>query len=720
MQRIPTSLSYFCCLIWALFVMPSAWCQTLRGTIESDKLQDKSGIEIINLNNNHATVTSTTGTFVIKGKKNDVLRLITPNRNYRVIAKDTDDWTIAIAKLERQIIKQEKKQQLKEDRLDRRAKQRSHRRYARVKKIQRIEVNNHERYDNPFKNPVIGRIFDATGSLPGATVQIKGTTKGVYTDIEGYYGIDAKMGDVLIISFLGYRPVEIKVTHPIMNVVLEDASVTLEEVVVLPYHSTKIKRISSISDLAMAPKKVAVAEVETKPAAPSTSGSSSTSMPKAGQLTATEVNDFSHYTYWQGLTENELNQWKNYWKICPKHRYSLVLKNEKGYPIVNKKVRLQSGATTLWTARTDNTGRAELWKMPETEDSAVGTGLQITDESGTVLCINPKEFHDGINSYTFQNECTYQSKINIGFMIDATGSMGDEINYLQSELYDVIERTKQQLPDAIVAMSSLFYRDIGDDYVVKNFDFTTAIPNVIQFIKKQSAGGGGDYPEAVIEGLEHAIHQMSWEDDATSRLLFVVLDAPPHYSEATIKKLHLLGRQAAEKGIRIIPLAASGIDKSTEYLMRALALETNGTYLTLTNHSGIGENHITPSAESSKVEMLNELLLRIIQQFSAVNHCDQEEKDFAQNTLLDEQSAKDKPVTFTYAPNPTTDVVTLRVDQPASEVFLFDTTGKLIFYRTESATEYTLNLTGLPNAVYYLKIRIGEQTRYGKIIKQNE
>lgn len=719
MQRTPTSLPYLCGLLWGLLVMPSAWCQTISGTIVSNNPQDFSGIEIINVNNNHATVTSATGTFVIKGQKNDVLRLITPYRNYRVKAKEVDHWTIDLEKLKRQIIKQERKQQAKEDRLYRRANQTNHRRYARVKKPQRIEINDHERYDNPFKKPVIGRVFDATGSLPGATVQIKGTTKGVHTDIEGYYGIDAKIGDVLIISFLGYKSVEIKVTHPIMNVVLEDASVTLEEVVILPYHSRKSKKIDRVSDLAMAAKPVAAAVEEARPAAPSTSGSSSATLPKAGQLTATEVNDFSHYTYWQGLTENELNQWKNYWKICPTQRYSLVLKNEKGFPVVNKKVFLKSGETTLWVGRTDNTGRAELWDSPETDRTSLGSGLQITDEKGTVLCLNPKEFLDGINSYTFQKECTSQSKINIGFMIDATGSMGDEISYLQSELFDVIERTKQQLPDASVAMSSLFYRDNGDDYVVKNFDFTTAIPNVIQFIKKQSAGGGGDYPEAVIEGLENAIHQMSWEDDATSRLLFVVLDAPPHYSDATIKKLQLLGRQAAEKGIRIIPLAASGIDKSTEYLMRALALETNGTYLTLTNHSGIGENHITPSAESTKVEMLNELLLRIIQQFSAINHCDQEEKDFAQNTLLNEQSAQDKPITFTYAPNPTTDVVTLRIDQPASEVFLFDTTGKLIFYRTESATEYTLDLTGLPNAIYYVKVIVGDQSLYGKIIKQN-
>jgi hypothetical protein len=153
--------------------------------------------------------------------------------------------------------------------------------------------------------------------------------------------------------------------------------------------------------------------------------------------------------------------------------------------------------------------------------------------------------------------------------------------------------------------------------------------------------------------------------------------------------------------------------------MRALALETNGTYLTLTNHSGIGDNHISPSAESSEIELLNALLLRIIQQFSDVNRCDQNENDFAQNTILDAQSAKNKPIAFSFTPNPTADLVTIRIEQPANEVFLFDTTGKLILYKTESATEYTLDLTGLPNAVYYLKVTLENQVFYGKIIKRN-
>lgn len=712
MKPFPTlsSAKFYLCL--AIVLCQIAIGQTIRGKIVSSNPDAIASLEILNLANNHATLTSKEGTFEIKGDLGNSLQLYFEGEKYIVNVSNTNSFILKIDKL----VKERKLAARKSEKKAAQKNKRANRKYKNT--TVKVTSNDHQRYKNPYKKSVIGCVFDKSGSLPGATVQIKGTTIGVHTDIEGYYGIEAKIGDVLIISFLGYRSVELKVTHPIMNVVLEDATVTLDEVVVTSYSPTvKRKMTSSVERVSISESVVSDKEMLSA-AAPSTSGSSSTG-PKAGQLTATEVNDFSHYTYWQGLTESELNQWKNYWKICPTQRYSLVIKNEKGFPIVNKKVFLKSGETTLWVGRTDNTGRAELWNTPETTGVNEGNKLQIMDEKGTVLAANTKEFHEGINSYTYATDCTSKIKINIGFMIDATGSMGDEISYLQSELYDVIEKTKQQIPESEVKMSSLFYRDTSDDYVVKNFDFTANIPNVIDFIKKQNAGGGGDYPEAVIEGLDNAIHQMSWEDDAPSKLLFVVLDAPPHYTEANVKKLHELGRQAAEKGIRIIPLAASGIDKSTEYLMRALALETNGTYLTLTNHSGIGDNHIAPSAESTKVEMLNELLLRIIQQFGAVNRCDQKEEDFAQNSILNEQSAKDKSITFTYAPNPTTDLVTIRIDVPAHEVFLFDTTGKLIFYKTDKATEYTLDLTGLPNAVYYLKVATEEKIFYGKISKRS-
>ena len=91
-----------------------------------------------------------------------------------------------------------------------------------------------------------------------------------------------------------------------------------------------------------------------------------------------------------------------------------------------------------------------------------------------------------------------------------------------------------------------------------------------------------------------------------------MLDAPPHHNAETLARLHRLTRAAADKGIRIIPVAGSGIDKPTEFLMRFLAASTDGSYVFLTDHSGIGGSHVKPTVGPHKVEHLNALLARVI------------------------------------------------------------------------------------------------------------
>lgn len=68
----------------------------------------------------------------------------------------------------------------------------------------------------------------------------------------------------------------------------------------------------------------------------------------------------------------------------------------------------------------------------------------------------------------------------------------------------------------------------------------------------------------------------------------------------------------AKKGIKIIPITASGIDKETEFLMRFFAISTNGTYVFITNHSGIGNEHLEPTVGDYEVEFLNDLMVRLI------------------------------------------------------------------------------------------------------------
>ena len=74
--------------------------------------------------------------------------------------------------------------------------------------------------------------------------------------------------------------------------------------------------------------------------------------------------------------------------------------------------------------------------------------------------------------------------------------------------------------------------------------------------------------------------------------------------------------RAASKGIRIIPVASSGVDKDTEFLMRLLGITTGGTYVFLTDHSGIGDSHIEPTVGPHDIHFLNDLLVKIITRYT--------------------------------------------------------------------------------------------------------
>ncbi|MBK8043427.1 MAG: TonB-dependent receptor [Haliscomenobacter sp.] len=76
--------------------------------------------------------------------------------------------------------------------------------------------------------------------LIGVTIQVKGTSDGTITDLDGKYEISATPQDILVVSYTGYATQEIPVgTQTEINVTLEVSEVLLEEVVVIGYGSIK-------------------------------------------------------------------------------------------------------------------------------------------------------------------------------------------------------------------------------------------------------------------------------------------------------------------------------------------------------------------------------------------------------------------------------------------------------------------------------------------------
>lgn len=95
-------------------------------------------------------------------------------------------------------------------------------------------------------HPVTGRITSAktAASIAGASVTVKGTTKGTATDNGGFFKIDAAPGAVLVVTSVGFVPQEVKVTGTEMNLQLQESVTQIEDLVVIGYGVQKKKLVT--------------------------------------------------------------------------------------------------------------------------------------------------------------------------------------------------------------------------------------------------------------------------------------------------------------------------------------------------------------------------------------------------------------------------------------------------------------------------------------------
>ena len=460
-------------------------------------------------------------------------------------------------------------------------------------------------------------------------------------------------------------------------------------------------------------------------------------------LTAGEINDFSKWDMWQDLTERELYNHQRLWQIAPKHRFTVQLIDNNASPIVDAEVSLiAKDKTTVWKSRTDNTGKAELWGNIDFYSDTIfqkPDHILINYHGKKHKISDPKEIRDGVNSLMIEGDCEVSNFVDIAFVVDATGSMGDEIDFLKREINEIMYAAKKVDKKTRMRFGNVFYRDHGDHYVTKHSDFTKVLSEAGVFIDEQGAAGGGDGPEAVEEALDLAINTLTWSEEARSRILFLVMDAPPHNRRDIREQMKDLNRMAAEKGIRIVPISGSGINRSAEYLMRTLALCTNGTYTFLTDHSGIGEGHLAPMTDSYDVQLMTDLMTSIITNYSYVPECEEEipamevnlpdsavayqmpdstRQDTVTNHILDIFiGGNDRIISWKYWPNPTMGDLNIEVSENVDELYLSDLSGKLIRkIRMNGMKNTYINLEGLATGIYMLRYPVGKRWISGKVV----
>ena len=344
---------------------------------------------------------------------------------------------------------------------------------------------------------------------------------------------------------------------------------------------------------------------------------------QAGRITAGEWNDLDHWDYWGSLmTGEEFSQYSSYWKFWTNNRIAVEVSDKDGKPIPGIKVAVERTGATLWSAVTDNLGHAECWVgmfQKEDQPEASSLTLKVNGEAWeTTPAVTSWECPNGVsvNRIVLDIASPAAQKADIAFIVDATGSMFDEIKFLKDDLMDILKKVEAKQSSVSFRTGAVFYRDEGDIYITRSSNFSADFATTIGFISKQEADGGGDYPEAVHTALEKSLQDLSWDESAKTKLAFILLDAPAHHFDNVINSLQGTIKAYAASGIKVIPIAASGIDKSAEFMLRFFAAATGGTYVFITNDSGIGGDHIAASVGQYEVEILNDLIIRLIEKYT--------------------------------------------------------------------------------------------------------
>ena len=138
--------------------------------------------------------------------------------------------------------------------------------------------------------------------------------------------------------------------------------------------------------------------------------------------------------------------------------------------------------------------------------------------------------------------------LDVGFVVDATGSMQAVLDWLKSDLSRILQGLGAVALEPRIGLT--FYRDKGDAFIAQTAPLTSRIGDLLDTLAQMKAEGGGDIPEAVLEGLGDSARANRWSQQPTARKFMVLIgDAPPH--PETQEDCIRLAQQAAKNGFKI-------------------------------------------------------------------------------------------------------------------------------------------------------------------------
>lgn len=329
--------------------------------------------------------------------------------------------------------------------------------------------------------------------------------------------------------------------------------------------------------------------------------------PQSGLLTAGDHDDLLNpelYASYASYFLQRSNLRAELPRLDTRRVLTVAVQDEAGRPVPFARVTIHCGDGNSLSLATVADGTAVFYPGLD----RLGDRVRVAVPGGAARTIELSGAGAQRQGFTVRSGAVPVRKFDLMLAIDTTGSMGDEIAYLKSELRAILADINRAHPGLDIRLGLVAYRDLGDVYVTRTYPFTANLDSMQANLRAQYADGGGDYPEAMDLAMARAVTQ-DWRPDAVKSLLLVA-DAPPH--DENIGKTWRAAEAARAKRIQIVPVAASGVADTAEYVMRAMAAATQSRYIFLTDDSGIGNPHATPAVDCFLVTRLDRLVRRVL------------------------------------------------------------------------------------------------------------
>lgn len=302
-------------------------------------------------------------------------------------------------------------------------------------------------------------------------------------------------------------------------------------------------------------------------------------------------------------------------RIDISERHQIWVQDGQDQPVVGQEVRISANEEQVAVLRTHSDGRAYFFPRAypvRADEYQVGVG----QESFSIPpASSQREWF--VTLADGAGDGGTAVNLDILFLIDATGSMSDEINQLKENIRAISAQIDALPSQPDVRFGMVTYRDRGDAYLTNVTDFTPNVDEFAAVLAQVFADGGGDYPEDLNQALSEAVHQPEWRVNETVSLIFLVADAPPHLDYGQQNHYAYEVFQAAQRGIKIYPIASSGLDSQGEYVFRQLAQVTGGRFIFLTyGADGPGSTGTETDFEVSdySVASLDALVVKIVEE----------------------------------------------------------------------------------------------------------